>query len=190
MPKREKENEELILELLDRDDIFIDVGSNIGYYTILAAKIVGPRGHVISLEPVPETANILRLNIKLNELKNVTIIQKAAWASRSLINVHIPRGSFGFASIKRFSGYPSIITDAVPLDDICNGLSRIKLIKIDVEGAEWEVLQGAIDTLKKTSALLIEATENVLSVETLLRNNSFSLCKLKTGDILAAKSQV
>lgn len=77
-PGRERDVNELILSCLKEGDVFLDVGANIGYYSILGGKIVGKNGRVISVEPIDSTARILKYNIKLNKLKNVKVIQKAA----------------------------------------------------------------------------------------------------------------
>lgn len=71
MPGREGDVNEQILNCLEEQDTFIDIGANVGYYSILAGKIVGNRGQVISIEPVANTARILRINAKLNDLKNI-----------------------------------------------------------------------------------------------------------------------
>ena len=70
MPGREGDVNKLILSCLKDGDIFIDVGANIGYYSVLVGKIVGESGQVISVEPIPTTAKVLKYNVKLNKLKN------------------------------------------------------------------------------------------------------------------------
>jgi len=89
LPRREPFVYDLMLSILKKDDVFVDVGANIGYYTILAAKL---GAHVVTVEPVPETAKVLMLNLKLNGVKNVLVVHKAAWDKREKLLINIPKG--------------------------------------------------------------------------------------------------
>jgi FkbM family methyltransferase len=155
LPRREPLVYDLMLSILKKDDVFVDVGANIGYYTILAAKL---GAHVIAVEPVPETAKVLMLNLKINGVKNVLVVQKAAWDKREKLLINIPKGFYGCASVyKRYSLQTiKMMVEGFPLDDIfrdhpCN----IKLIKIDVEGAEYRVIKGAGGVLLNTMYVVI-----------------------------------
>ena len=80
LPRREGSVHDFIVSVLKEGDVFVDVGANIGYYTILGSKLVGSKGLVIAVEPVPDTVKILRFNLRLNDIKNVLVIDKAAWS--------------------------------------------------------------------------------------------------------------
>jgi FkbM family methyltransferase len=179
MPGREGDVNTLILKSLSEGDVFIDVGANIGYYSILAGKIVGERGQVIALEPVPNTVKVLDLNIKLNNLKNIKTIPKAAWSNSSLLNIYLPGGYYGWASHIKLHESKILHTKAVPLDDVSKKIPAIKLLKIDVEGSEYQVLIGAKETLKKTKNVVMEVSENSDVIQRILKEATFKIRKLK-----------
>jgi FkbM family methyltransferase len=157
IPHYEWRTWEVIKSITTSGDIFIDVGSHIGTYTIPIARIVGHNGLVIAIEPSP-ISRILSLNIKLNKLKNVVVLNKAAFSKRVMLNLHFNPLMTGFSSLyKDFKCFRSqlfdISVEAIPLDDLENEiglrLDRVKLLKIDAEGAEKDVIEGASDTLQK-----------------------------------------
>jgi len=125
MPGREGDVNELILKCLEERDIFIDIGANVGYYSILAGKLVGDKGQVISIEPVANTAEVLKINVKLNDLKNIKVIPKAAWSNRSLIAIYLPENYYGWASPVKLHGGKSVTVEAIPVDIVCKGFSLI-----------------------------------------------------------------
>ena len=189
IPGREGDVNELILKSLNEGDVFIDVGANIGYYSILAGKIVGEKGQVIALEPIPDTVKVLDLNIKLNNLKNIRVIPKAAWSDSSLLNIYLPEGYYGWASPVKWHGSESFTLKAVPLDDVSKKIPAIKLLKIDVGGSEYQVLVGAKETLKKTKHVVMEISENSDKIQRILKEATFKIWKLKfTTCIHAQKS--
>lgn len=73
IPGREKDVEEFIKLCLKTRSVFVDVGANIGYYTLIASKLVDLQGRVYTIEPIPSTATILKANVKLNGCSNVNI---------------------------------------------------------------------------------------------------------------------
>jgi FkbM family methyltransferase len=177
-PRREGCVNELILKCLSKGDVFIDVGANIGYYSILAGKIVGEKGQVIALEPISETVKVLDLNIKLNNLENIRVIPKAAWSDSSLLNVYLPEGYYGWASAVKLHGSKFFTLEAVSLDDVSKKIPAVKLLKIDVEGAEYQVLIGARETLKKTKHIIMEISENSDEIRRTLEEAEFKIWKL------------
>jgi len=180
LPGRELDVHDLILGLLEKNDTFVDVGANVGYYSILASKIVGKKGQVISIEPVPSTAEALNLNVKINNSRNIKIVPKVAWKSKSIVTVCVPEGHYGWASTRtRWQGSESFTVEAMPLDDVCNELVSIKLIKIDTEGSEYQVLQGAQETLKKTRYIILELSKDSNRIMRVLEEASFKIRKLR-----------
>jgi FkbM family methyltransferase len=183
IPRREGIIEDFILNTLNDGDIFVDVGANVGYYTILAAKKVGTKGVVFAIEPVAETARILKLNLRLNDIRNVIVINKAAWHKPEKIKIHIPIFHGG-----RFYGLSTALNPtATSIDEVVEGASldtlvqssgNRMLIKIDVEGAEDKVLLGAYNLLNKTSHIYIECSRrNEAKVLRLLNEKGFS-CRI------------
>ncbi len=148
-------------------DIVVDVGAHIGKYSIIASKMVGSKGKVIAIEAHPDNCNILKQNIALNKLSNVIVLNCAAHSTETLVKLYEPGQEDGFTI------YNTIMTDrsslntqryievkANTLDSLFleKGIKQVNWIKIDVEGAEFEVLRGATTILSssKDISLLIE----------------------------------
>ena len=187
LPRREGDVSNKIFELLSEGDTFVDVGANVGCYSIPASRIVGDSGHVIAVEPVPTTAGVLMDNCKLNDAKNVTVINKACWNCKDEITIWVPNRYYGLASsTKHRTGEPFIVPTA-QLDDICKGYSSIKVLKIDVEGSEMEVLRGASKTLSRTDYVVIETSEEPSEVLSILEEASFSVRKMRFTTYWLAK---
>jgi FkbM family methyltransferase len=170
-----RENEIIELFRPKQGDIVVDVGAHIGRYTIIASKRVGTNGKVIAIEAHPGNYEMLNRNIELNGLTNVTTLNYAVYSKESKIKLYMPDEEFGYTmhhsimfsylspkySLKGKENEKFIEVNANTLDNLLqkNGLSReVNWIKIDVEGAEFEVLKGATEILSnsKEICLLIE----------------------------------
>src|SRR5262249_31751108 len=129
------------------------VGTHIGYYTILSTRLVGPRGKVIAVEPNPSTLLRLRKNIQLNHAPNVVVEDVACTDKETTLQVY--QAGFwntGMSSLSRENArrgrdgkqIVSVTVRGRPLDAIIEELDlrRLDLVKIDVEGAEVQVLRG------------------------------------------------
>jgi FkbM family methyltransferase len=147
-------------------DNFIDVGAHVGRYSIMAAKRIGSLGRVIAIEAHPETFELLNKNIKLNGLANVTTINAVATSEKGKVKLFLPGQDSGLTvyntiMINRAKPTENFLeVEANTLDNILSEYSmhRVNYLKIDVEGAELEVLKGAVNTLSsnKDLTLLIE----------------------------------
>ena len=133
---------------LSSGDIAFDIGSNIGYTSILSSKIVGHAGHVYSFEPIEENVRILNKNIELNNCKNISIINKALSNKNEDADIFIPDNgrNLSMSSIvwgkKSHTAKKEIIkTISIDQDSNFKNLSP-RTIKIDVEGAEGLVVEG------------------------------------------------
>ena len=122
----------------------VDVGANIGDLTLPMSQMVGPAGRVYAFESHSETYQILNANMALNAVKNVKTIN-AFVADSPDVSMSGPWGEFGFVSEKWRPGI-------VRLDSL--GLDQCALIKIDVDGAEYEVLRSAEATIKAHKPIL------------------------------------
>lgn len=132
--------------------IFLDIGANCGYYTFLASKLVGETGSVIAFEPNPEYTQLLRAGVSLNRASNVKVMPVALGAEFGLANLHIPGAFHGSAAIGQdFSGryIEKIFTvDVHTLDGYIQYVGDGPVvIKMDVEGYEEQVLDGASNFL-------------------------------------------
>jgi FkbM family methyltransferase len=171
-------------------DTFVDVGANVGYYTMVAASVVGPTGRVYAFEPHPRVAALLALSIKSARLDDrITLSRVALSSSRGDATLYLPSDE---SNTLEASLVPSEIgqgqairVPTLPLDDYAaeHSIKHIRLIKIDVEGAELEVLMGATSVLSqlRADAILCEfvpsrrrqAQEEVLSLLTAHGYRSF-----------------
>ena len=144
----------------------IDVGANIGYFTLLMAKRVGPQGKVIAFEPLAENFRILQENIQLNNHPNVFAENCALMSSNERVELRsaTPGAITWVASVrvKQDSAVESESVEAISLDEYVakKGIAKVDFLKIDVEGAEEAVLDGASGVLERDKpVLLIELHE-------------------------------
>jgi len=135
------------LQSLRRGDVVVDVGAHIGYYSLLAARVVGNTGRVHAVEPCKETALLLQESIKANDLTNLTVHCCAAGSSHHVRQFQLTGSSdsHGFYRHPNTETIATVEVQQEPLDRLIQG--RADLIKIDVEGAEIEVLKGMNDLL-------------------------------------------
>lgn len=142
-------------------DFVIDVGANVGHYTAALSNLVGNDGRVISAEPVPQTFALLTANMAAFGAQNVTLVNAAISSDLNIKQMSVP--NFG-TGLKNY--YEARITDApsglgimtMPLDNLVMA-RKVRLIKIDTEGHEMGVLEGARKTIQRDLPLLIVETE-------------------------------
>ena len=129
-------------------DIVVDVGANVGMFTVKAALSVGDKGKVVSIEPIEENFELLKKNVEFHNLVNVQIIRKALGRERGKTTMikSLLSGTHQLKGLKN-PEFPiqEVDVEMDTLDNIVKQLNinRIDLLKIDVEGAELEVLKGA-----------------------------------------------
>jgi FkbM family methyltransferase len=134
----------LIKKALLPGDVFIDIGANIGYYTLLAARLVGPHGRVVAFEPDPSNFRLLGKNIFQNGYSNVIPVNLAV-SDRSR-NAHLFRSRTNPGDHRIYDSgdrRESIPIRTVSLDDYFKKLDkRVHFIKMDIQGAEAKAFQG------------------------------------------------
>ena len=135
----------------------LDIGAHHGLYAVLASHLVGPSGRVIAFEPSPRIARRLRWHLALNRARRVELETCAVAASKSRMEFFIPtRGVDTIASLRRAGvgngRLRSVVVDVVALDNFAAArqVANIDLIKLDVEGAEMDVLAGAREVMRRT----------------------------------------
>jgi FkbM family methyltransferase len=143
-------------------DTFIDVGANIGYFSLLASKLVGRTGKVISIEASPSIFRMLKKNVEINAAKNIRIINSAAAAGPGVLPIYLgPEGNLGGTSTLVSPGM--ILEAEVPADRLSalvgDDIMHARLIKIDVEGAEVPILQDILSFADSLSSELEIAVE-------------------------------
>ena len=143
-------------------NIFYDVGANVGFFSLLAARLVGPKGRVISFEPLPDNLVNLRENMKRNQFLNVQILPFALGATNEeqifQVSERPTWGKLKSVGNDAPDKYLSDIKVAVRrLDDLVSDgvIPPPDFVKIDVEGAEVEVIEGAQQTLTRHRPTLI-----------------------------------
>ena len=144
----EKAVKEKFIQNVKSDDVIVDVGAHIGEYTLLGAKLVGINGKVISVEPLHDTVNSLKENIILNKFSNCTVLENAVGSivSKQILYKVSQEDVYGYID-PIVNNKKLIKTDTInvtTIDEIIktNNLEEINLLKIDVEGFEYEVLLG------------------------------------------------
>jgi FkbM family methyltransferase len=191
-------------------DTVVDIGAHMGRYTIPSSKSVGASGKVIAVEAHPYNFRMLQHNLRLNKLTNVSVLNQAVYSQKARLKLYLPDEDLGFtthhslmanylnAKLSKDIERSYIEVEADTLDNLLKirGVRQVNWIKIDVEGAEYEVLKGAEEVLSanKRISILVEVHGKDTYGPTieLLRSNNFDIEFEKTyesGDkhVLARK---
>lgn len=145
-----------VVEHIHEGDIVIDVGAHVGYYSAIASRLVGTQGRVISFEPRPVNIRILTNNLPESAFPNVTLIRKGVGASSERKRFETRTGT----GTGHVSDTGDIEIDIVALDELAASgeLPLPAFLKIDVEGGEIGVLQGARDLIRRALPVILVAT--------------------------------
>ena len=140
----------LVKKHIKSGDIVVDLGANIGYYTLLFAKLVGETGTVYAFEPDPTNFALLKKNVEINEYKNVVLEQKAVSDKSGSVRLYLNEENKGDHRIYNSGeGRKSIAVKSVNLDNYFEVHQRIDFIKMDIQGAEGLALKGMKNILSK-----------------------------------------
>jgi FkbM family methyltransferase len=156
-------------------EVFIDVGGYIGSYSIPAARAVGPTGRVLILEPNTDNRRQLERNLALNGITNCQVLPLAAWSASGSVGWHQDNQPV-WHRVDETQNHQAV--NAVSIDDLVFRLSltRVDWIKMDIEGAEVNAIEGAQGTLRKfRPQLFIEVHETLKTVTELLSNFGYSI---------------
>jgi FkbM family methyltransferase len=152
---------ELFLGEMKPGLVVVDIGANIGYFSMLAARAVGDEGRVYAFEPEPVNHDILVRNIKVNGYRNVVAVHKALSNKIGKLRLFCDRTNFGSSSFSRENILSetrgSIEVETTTLDDYLGNKTKdtsVDIIKMDVEGAEGLVLKGAYQVLKSNDVTI------------------------------------
>ena len=181
-------------------DIVVDIGAHMGRYTIPSAKSVGVSGKVIAVEAHPYNFGILQHNLKLNKLTNVSALNSAVYSKKANLKLYLPDEDLGYTMHHSvMTNYLStkynneierkfVEVEADTLDNLLksSAITTVNWIKIDVEGAEYEVLKGAREILStnKPISILVEVhgKETYGPTIELLQSNNFNIEFERTYD--------
>jgi len=156
----EPEMTEFMAGLVPRGGVVIDVGANVGYFSLLFSRWVGAEGHVYAFEPIRRTFATLQANLRANGATNVTALKKACFSSPGEAKMLLDTDSGWSRLTTDGSGHE--VVELTTIDEFVRqtGLSRVDFIKIDAEGVDFEVLRGALGTLERhRSTVLLEVLE-------------------------------
>ena len=185
--------QEALAEHLSAGHVFLDIGSNIGFFALIGATCVGPAGRVYAMEPLAENLKCLKANLRCNDVRNVEILPVAAsncegaqdfflaqhTGGSTLSESHIPPDVKGKTTV-----------DVATVDGLIQRQTIMPpdLIKIDVEGAEIEVLEGMHDTMVKLRPTIVFEVDDALpdragdkfdAISKLLTSSGYSVRRLE-----------
>jgi FkbM family methyltransferase len=133
-------------------EVFYDVGAHHGYLSLLGCVLVGPKGHVYSFEPLPPNASILQAMITCNRITHHTLAPVAVSNVKGFAKLFLGDGNEYRASLFQWKGGNRLEVETLTLDEFVKTHRPPTLVKVDVEGAELLVLEGAADLLTGTHA--------------------------------------
>jgi FkbM family methyltransferase len=168
-------------------DTVVDIGANIGAFTVLAAKSIGPSGRVIAFEPILQTFERLRENVALNAFKNVKCRRAAVDGQEGTLTLRVPSTS-AYASAHIETDWVEDeslqIVPCVTLEQVCQdeGIGKVHLLKVDCEGSEHEIFERLSPELAVRIDQIVMEVHQVRgkSLETLhanLRARNFSVSR-------------
>jgi FkbM family methyltransferase len=155
-------------KLLQPGDVVLDVGANIGYFTLLSASIVGKSGRVISFEASPQIFTYLSSNLSLNESENVESFCAAVGDKNGQVEFFEADDShLGLSSLRHLDNNNSkrIMIDMIELNCFAENFPKVQLVKVDVEGGEMRVFQGMQKILERDNPFLVFEVTDVMLKE-------------------------
>ncbi|WP_297845383.1 FkbM family methyltransferase [Pseudomonas sp.] len=188
----------VILRVLAEGMTFIDIGANIGYFSVLAAKRVGNQGKVFAVEPYPYNIKILHTNIELNSLNNVEILPFALAEKKGFLNYDDCAGNSG--TVTQIDAdfairLNSTMVYCVRLDDVIDADVAVDLIKMDIEGAEYLALKGMNRVIREQRPIIISEISNSFLkrisgvslghyLEALLAESDYEISLIKNAEVI------
>ena len=150
----EADKQKLMTELSLEGTTVLDIGANVGFFSIFLSRLVGATGNVISFEPLPRNIEFIYQHIQLNKIDNIEIISAA---------VSDKIGKMKFANSPLYAqGYltdkGNVEVNVITLDSLHNFINPVSLVKIDVEGAEIDVLRGGEKFFLENRPIILLAT--------------------------------
>jgi FkbM family methyltransferase len=165
----EPETKEMLSSFLKPGMVFVDLGANEGFFSVVASRVVGSTGRVLAIEPQSRLAPVIRRNLQLNKATNVTLVQVAISDYNGSADFNLaPDTNSGSSGLSRATRYtnPTQTVRLLTLDGCLreNDLTSVDVMKIDVEGYEYEAVLGSKDLFRsrKVVRVLIEVHDNLL----------------------------
>lgn len=158
---------------LEKGDVVVDAGANIGTFTIRAARAVGDKGLVVAIEPAEDNLEILRMNVEVNNLKNIIIVPKGIWKEKGNLGLRISCHQAGHSlpdcrgcHSEYNGGHQLVAVDT--LDGILEelGVSRVDFLKLDIEGAEAVSMDGMRGALLSDDVYVVTEVSHIYQGQT------------------------
>ena len=171
--------------ILKEGDVVLDIGANIGYYVLVESQLVGKSGQVYAVEPVLTNFNLLEKNVQLNNFKNVSMFQFAFGEKDEKSEIYVSDQSNlctmnRNAVVGKFVGAQEVSVETV--DTFFKDKAPPNLIRMDVEGWEYQIIKGMAKTLKGNVKILVELhpwpyldTEKMDEIFQILEQNNFTV---------------
>jgi FkbM family methyltransferase len=155
----EPEVQAVLAAVLQPGMTYFDAGANVGFFAMIAARLVGPAGRVICFEPLPQNARQIEYNAGLNGFDNITVRCEALGDSDRTEAFNTSEeptwGSLSSVGKEPVQASGHIVVQVRTLDSLASALPAPDLIKMDIEGAEVEALPGALATLAAARPVLV-----------------------------------
>jgi FkbM family methyltransferase len=136
-------------KLVRPGDALLDIGANIGWFSVIGSRLVGSTGQVWAVEPEPRNVGILRRNLRRNKCANVEVLPIAAGAMADWASLLLSSDNQGDHRLSIIAGDgASILVPVRPLDEVIRD-RRVDIVKIDTQGSEVSALRGMRDIFKK-----------------------------------------
>lgn len=170
--------------LVREGSVVYDIGANVGFYTVLASKLAGRSGRVYAFEPVPRNCRFLRKHVEMNRAANVSVIEMAV----SSTNGEAAFDSSGSHAMGHLDTRGTLKVRTISVDSFVfdQAMPAPAVIKIDVEGAEVDVLTGSRETLRRHRPCILLATHgDAIQQECcrILKNHDFVLTSLNARPV-------
>jgi FkbM family methyltransferase len=177
--------QEALVRHLPPGGVMYDIGANLGFFSLVGARLVGPEGRVYAFEPAPENAEAIRRNAEMNLLENIVVIPRAVSSRRGSARLQIVDDQ-SWSRLEEFGEHPDterlLEVETVTLDELVGAaeLPPPALVKIDVEGAELAVLEGMRATIKEhRPAIVCELHETGQGFADAMAEHSYRLINLE-----------
>ena len=158
---------QLMSQCLKEDSIFIDIGGNMGIYSLISAKYINKTGRILSFEPNPKMIERFRFNIKINEFDQLIELNEIGIADKEMtFSLALSKKNLGGASIVKNFGEGNVMVKCRPLLDVLkeNEITKIDLLKIDIEEAEPLALNPFFQNAPRAlfpKIIFIESEDNI-----------------------------
>ena len=160
----------ILQSYLKEGSVFVDLGANEGYFTVIGAQLCGNVGRVLAIEPQERLLNVINQNLKVNSVENVTVANVAITDHSGEETLHLASdlntGSSGLHRATKYRVRTQQVA-SVTLEALLNerGILNVDLLKVDIEGFEYEALLGSVDLFRKQriKALALELHPWILS---------------------------